>query len=170
MDLVDGSSVHTYWQHYNRTTTQMWCDLRKPVTSCKIDVLSYWYHVKVWIILFLNLFTWISSDTDIKNCWGYCSKSYKNKEKYYDSNLLYFALQFHPLWHVTGFPRSHHKLLMCLLEKRENVLMYLKIYEFVYIPDRMTWPRTLMDKFCRFNIFISFYLWWSCLEFLKKSW
>ncbi len=22
----------------------MWCDLRKPVTWCNIDILSYWYH------------------------------------------------------------------------------------------------------------------------------
>ena len=30
--------------------THLWCDLRKPVTWHKIDILSYWYYVKVWII------------------------------------------------------------------------------------------------------------------------
>ena len=29
--------------------------------------LSYWYHVKVWIIPFPELFTWISSDTGIRS-------------------------------------------------------------------------------------------------------
>ncbi len=39
-----------------RSLAMMWCDLRKPVTWCKIDILSYnWYHVKVWIILFPEL-------------------------------------------------------------------------------------------------------------------
>ncbi len=63
----------------------MWCDL-------KIHILSYWYHVKVWSILFLELFTWISSDTGIKSYW--CSKAVKNKEKHrnYDVNFLYFAV------------------------------------------------------------------------------
>ncbi len=46
---------------------------------CKIDILSYWYHVKVWIILFSELFTWISSDTGIKSYW--CSKAIKKIEK-----------------------------------------------------------------------------------------
>ncbi len=31
----------------------LWCDLRKPVTWCKIDILRYWYHVKSWIILLI---------------------------------------------------------------------------------------------------------------------
>ncbi len=84
----------------------MWCDLRKPVTWCKIDILSYWYHVKVWIILFPELFTWISSDTGIKSYW--CSKAIKNKKNIRIMMLISFILQFHPLRHVTGFPRSHH--------------------------------------------------------------
>ncbi len=70
----------------------MWCDLRKPVTWRKIYILSYWFHVKVWIILFPNLFTLISSDTAVKSYW--CSKATKNKEKHqnYDVNFLYFAV------------------------------------------------------------------------------
>ena len=49
------------WER-GKVATYLWCDLRKPVTWCKIDILSYWYHLKVWIILFPELFTWISSD------------------------------------------------------------------------------------------------------------
>ncbi len=70
----------------------LWCDMRKPITWCKIDIWSYWYHVKVWIILFPELFIWICSDTGIKSYW--CSKAIKNKEKHYncDVNFLYFAV------------------------------------------------------------------------------
>ena len=88
----------------------MWCDLRKPVTWCKTDILSYCYYVIVWIILFPELFTWMSSDTGIKSYW--CSKAIQNKEKNIRiMMLIFFILWFHSLRHVmTGFPRSHHRL------------------------------------------------------------
>ncbi len=54
------------WEN-NPLGEYMWCDLRKPVTWYKIDSLSYWYHVKVWIISIPELFTWIFSDTGNKN-------------------------------------------------------------------------------------------------------
>ena len=41
--------------------------MRKPVIWCKIDILSYWYHVNLLIIFFPDLFTWISSDNGMKN-------------------------------------------------------------------------------------------------------
>ena len=72
-----------YWRFHNMWNlkiSRVWCDLRKPVTWCKINILSYWYHVKVWIILFQELFTWISSDINIKSYR--CSKAIKNKEKH----------------------------------------------------------------------------------------
>ena len=47
----------------------MWCDLRKPVTWCKIVFLSYWYHVKVRIILFPELFTF--SVSPFETCDGF---------------------------------------------------------------------------------------------------
>ena len=97
----------------------MWCDLRKPITSCKIDILSYWIHVKVWIILFPELFTWIFSDTGIKSYW--CSKAIQINKNIRIILLISLILQFHPLQHVTGFHRSHHIYLdnqyicLCLL-------------------------------------------------------
>ncbi len=86
----------------------MWCDLRKPVTWWKIDILSYWYHVKVWIFLFPELFTWISSDTGIKSYK--CSKAIKNKEKHrnYDVNFLYFAVS--PFATCDGFSQIASQL------------------------------------------------------------
>ena len=70
----------------------MWCDLRKPVTWYKISNSSYLYHMKVWIILFSELFTWAFCDTVIKSYW--CLKVVKNKEKHknYVLNFLYFAV------------------------------------------------------------------------------
>ena len=64
-------------------------------------LLAWWYHVKVWIILFPELVTWISSDAGIKSYWW--SKAIENKEKHwnYDVNFFYFAIS--PLRHVTGF-------------------------------------------------------------------
>ncbi len=51
----------------------------------------HWYHVKVWNITFIELFTWLS-DTSIK-CY-YCSKAIKNKEKHKNCAVifLYFAV------------------------------------------------------------------------------
>ena len=60
-------------------TNHMWCDLKKPVTWCKIDIFSCWYHVKVWIILFPELFY-----LDLLCYWFQkllMFKGYKNKEK-----------------------------------------------------------------------------------------
>ncbi len=69
----------------------MWCDMRKPVTWCKIDIWNYWYHKKVWIILFPEPL-WVSSDTGIKSYRS--SKAIKNKEKHV--MLISFILQFQP--------------------------------------------------------------------------
>ncbi len=72
----------------------MWCDLRKPITWYKISNLSYLYHMmKVWIILFSDLFTWAFCDTGIKRTY-WCSKVVKKKEKHqnYVVNFLYFAI------------------------------------------------------------------------------
>ena len=60
--------------------TIMWCDLRKPVTWWKLSNLSYWYHMKVCIILFSELFAWAFCGTGIKSYW--CSKVVKNNEKH----------------------------------------------------------------------------------------
>ncbi len=78
------------WYHCN--SIYLWYDRWKPITCRKIDILSYWYHEKVWIIFFPELFTWISSDTGIKSYR--CSKAIKNKEKHYNFyvNFLYFAV------------------------------------------------------------------------------
>ncbi len=53
----------------------IWARSEKTRAWCKIDILSYWYQVKIWIILFPELFTWISSDTGIKSYR--CSKGHK---------------------------------------------------------------------------------------------
>ena len=79
--------------------TNMWCDLGKPFAWCKISIES-WYHVKVWIVLFSELFTWIFCDTGVKSYW--CSKA-KNIRIML---LITFILQLHPQRNVTGFPRS----------------------------------------------------------------
>ncbi len=78
---------------------QMWCDLRKPVTWCKIDILRYWYYdIKIWIILIPELFTWVSYDTGIKSYWFQkLSNMMKNIRI---TMLISFILQFHPLRHV----------------------------------------------------------------------
>ena len=84
--------------HYQK----MWCDLMwKTFKWWEIDILSYWYHVKVLIILFSEQFTWIFCDTGMKSYW--CSKAVKNK----DVRIMFiisFILQFHPVRHVTSFP------------------------------------------------------------------
>ncbi len=118
-----------FWSKSN-----MWYDLRKPVTWCKIDIFSYWYHVKVWIILFPELFTWISSDTGIKSY--ICSKAIKIKKKIGIIMLISFILQFHLLRHVTGFPRSHHILIIDLslpfYSKQNKKLGYAKLFNFSF--------------------------------------
>ncbi len=81
------SIVLTWLQVFNRVSEKMWCDLRKPVTWCKI-ILSYWYHSKVWIILFSELFTWIISDTGYKSYWS--SNAIKNKGK--KTNIIVMML------------------------------------------------------------------------------
>ncbi len=81
--------------HYVEYAIVMWSEKTRHMVQ--IDSLNYWYHVKVWIILFQELFIWISFDTGIKSYW--CSKVEKHKN--YDANSL--------LRHVTGFPWSHHK-------------------------------------------------------------
>ncbi len=64
----------------------------KTLTWWKIYILSYWYHVKVWIILFSDHFTWTLCDTGIRSYW--CSKAIKNvlKHKNYGHNFLNFAV------------------------------------------------------------------------------
>ncbi len=67
-------------------------DLGKPFPWCKIDILRHWCHVKAWIILFSELFTWIVYDNSVKSyLW---SKAIKNKEKHsnYVVKFLYFAI------------------------------------------------------------------------------
>ncbi len=54
-------------------TIKLWYDLGKPITWWKISNLSYCYHVKVWIILFSELFAWVSvvlvsKVTDFQSC------------------------------------------------------------------------------------------------------
>ncbi len=78
----------------------------EPVKWCKIDILIYWYHVKVWIIFFPELFTWISSDTSIKSYWF--SKAIKIKKNIRIMMFISFILQLQPLRHVTGLLRSHY--------------------------------------------------------------
>ncbi len=81
----------------------MWCDLRKPIkcNGAKIDILSYWYYVKVWIILFPELLTWIFSDTGIKSYW--CSKAIKNFKKPFElwcEFPLFCSFTFCDMWQV----------------------------------------------------------------------
>ncbi len=73
------------------THNSMWHDLRKPVTWCKIDILSYWYHVKVWITSSITFF--------LDHLWYWYQtllmfKGYENKEKHknYVVNFLSFAV------------------------------------------------------------------------------
>ena len=61
----------------------MWCDLRSEKTHhiVKIDILSYWYHVKVWIIPLSRTFY-----LDLLWYWHqkllmFKAIKYKNKEK-----------------------------------------------------------------------------------------
>ena len=79
----------------------LWCDLRKPVTWCKFNILRYWNHVKVWIILFPELFTWISTDTGIKSYWS--SKAIKNERKtleFFCEFPLFCSFTFCDMWRV----------------------------------------------------------------------
>ncbi len=98
--------------HATFVCAHMWCDLRKPVTWCKIDILSSWYHVKVWIILFPELFTWVVSDTGIKSYW--CSKATKIKKNIRNVMLLplFCSFTFCDMWqvfpdHIT-FSKGNH--------------------------------------------------------------
>ncbi len=103
----------------NEYTDVIW---ENPSHGAKIDILSYWYHVKVWIILFPQLFTWISSDTGIKSYW--CSNSINIKKNIRIKLLISFILQFHLLRHVMGFHRSRHIFASKLLYWNELYFMY----------------------------------------------
>ncbi len=91
-----------------------WYDLRKPVKWYKIDILSYWYHVKVWIILFPELLLW--SRLILLSILSYtCSKAIKNKEKH-DVNILYFAVS--PFAPCDGFSHvTSHMMFLKWVEK-----------------------------------------------------
>ena len=76
-----------------------WCDTQlahlkglnsNPSHGAKYQIWVM-YHMKVWIILFSELFTWAFCDTAIKSYR--CSK----------------VCSFNSVRHVTGFLRSHHK-------------------------------------------------------------
>ncbi len=108
--------------------TIMWCDLGKP--WYKIPNLSYWYHMKVWIIiLFSELFTWAFCDTGIKSYW--CSKAVKNTEKHenYAVNFLYFAVSFcaacDRFSQVTSHTCMHHACINYLQNKNIHAGFYL---------------------------------------------
>ncbi len=58
----------------------MWCDLGKPITWCKISNLTYWYHMKVWNIIFSELLTWALCDTGIVTEFKGCQKQRKTLE------------------------------------------------------------------------------------------
>ncbi len=105
-----------------------------PVTWCKVDILSYWYRVKVWIILFPELFTWIFSDAGIKSNW--CSKAIKNQEKRLELWCLFplfcsFALC--DMWqvfpdHITFFLKLSIRVTkpipITILHFTSNILLY----------------------------------------------
>ncbi len=110
--LLVFTMAYNRWRQY-----VMWSDKTRHMVQNWY--LRYWYHVKVWIILFPELFTWIFSDTGIKSYW--CSKAIQINKNIRIILLISLILQFHPLQHVTGFHRSHHIYLdnqyicLCLL-------------------------------------------------------
>ena len=99
-------------RHQRHKIMHLWCDLRKPFTWCKIDVFSYWYHVKVnFEFLFSKPFTWIFRNTGTKIYW--CSKAInKDKHKNYVVNFLYYAVS--PCATCEGFSQNaSHSLMPC---------------------------------------------------------
>ena len=110
----------------------MWCDLRKPVTWFKIGILSFWYHVKVWIILFPERFY-----LDLLRYWYQkllMIKGYKNKEKHQncDVNFLYFTVfpfvtcdRFYQITSHVALSNLHHDHvhLLCRRSKFAIVLI-----------------------------------------------
>ena len=75
------------FSRFDAIRAYMWCDLGKPILWCKISNLSYWYHMKVRIILFSELFTRVISDAGIKSYWFSVVKN-KEKHKNYVVNFL----------------------------------------------------------------------------------
>ncbi len=126
----------------------MWSEkkLHLMVQNCYFEL---WYHEKLWIPNFFYL--------DSLSYWYQKLLMFKGYKKIKKNirivKLVSFVLQFHPLQHVTGFLRSHHIWLYCIL----NPVLYMYIQGSRYI---------LFHKYAKYSMkgaYISVSTWWLWL-------
>ena len=133
-------------------SNDMWCDLRKPVTWCKIDILK-------WLISCESLNHYLSSTFYLDLLWYWYQKlllfkEYENEGKHQNYVVYFLHFAVSPFATCDRFSQITSHIMILILLGLKSVVLPLLVQFFLKILENFLVYKRILTFISQFNFFL----------------